>query len=39
VVDGPSLETLQVRLNGALRNLIWLKTSLLIAGELELDDL
>jgi len=34
VVDAPSLETFKVRLNGALRNLIWLKISLLTAGGL-----
>jgi len=38
VVDAPSLETLKVRLDGALNNLIKLKMSLLTAGELELDD-
>jgi len=32
VVDGPSLETFQVRLDKALSNLIKLKKSLLIAG-------
>jgi len=32
VVDAPSLETFQVRLDGALSSLIWLKMSLLIAG-------
>jgi len=35
VVDAPSLETFKVRLDGALSNLIYLKMSLLIAGELE----
>jgi len=35
VVGAPSLETFQVRLDGALSNLIELKTSLLIAGELD----
>jgi len=39
VVDAPSLETFQARLDGALRNLVWLKMSLLTAGELSLDDL
>jgi len=32
VVEAPSLETFKVRLDGALRNLIWLKMSLLTAG-------
>ena len=32
VVDAPSLETLKARLDGALSNLLWLKTSLLVAG-------
>lgn len=31
----PSLETLKVRLNGALRNLIYLKMSMLMAGRLD----
>ena len=35
VVDAPSLETFQVRLDGALSNLISLKMSLLIAGGLD----
>jgi len=35
VVDAPSLETLKVRLGGALSNLIWLKMSLLIARGLD----
>jgi len=35
VVDAPSLETFQARLDGALSNLIQLKMSLLIAGELD----
>jgi len=39
VVDAPSLETLKVRLDGALSNLIELKMSLLTAGALGLDDL
>jgi len=34
VVDAPSLETFQVRLDGALSNLIQLKMSLLTAGGL-----
>jgi len=34
VVDGPSLETFKVWLDGALSNLVWLKMSLLIAGGL-----
>ncbi|KAK4825313.1 LOW QUALITY PROTEIN: hypothetical protein QYF61_026832 [Mycteria americana] len=32
VVDAPSLETFQVRLAGALSNLLWLEMSLLVAG-------
>jgi len=32
LVDAPSLETLKVRLDGALSNLTYLKTSLLITG-------
>jgi len=32
VVDGPSLETFKVRLDGALSNLVHLKMSLLTAG-------
>ena len=35
VVDAPSLETFKVRLDRALRHLIWLKMSLLIAGGLD----
>jgi len=35
VVDAPSLETFKARLDGALSNLMWLKMSLLIAGELD----
>ena len=35
VGDAPSLETFQVRLDGALSNLIELKMSLLMAGELD----
>lgn len=38
-VDAPSLETLRVRLDGALSNLLMLKMFLLICRELELDDL
>jgi len=34
VVDAPSLETFEARLDGALSNLIWLKMSLRTAGEL-----
>ncbi|KAK4824929.1 hypothetical protein QYF61_021549 [Mycteria americana] len=34
VGDAPSLETFQVRLARALSNLLWLKMSLLVAGEL-----
>jgi len=34
VADAPSLETFKARLDGALSNLIWLKTSLLTAGGL-----
>jgi len=33
VVEASSLETLKVRLDGALSNLIWLKMSLLTAGD------
>jgi len=32
VVEAPSLETFKARLDGALSNLVWLKTSLLTAG-------
>jgi len=39
VVEAPSLETFKVRLDRALSNLIWLKMSLLTAGEVGLDDL
>jgi len=39
VVDAPFLETFQVRLDGALSNLIWLKMSLLFAQAVGLDDL
>jgi len=35
VVDAPSLETLKVRLDGALSNLTELKMSLVIAGGLD----
>jgi len=35
VVDAPSLETFKVRLDGALSDLIWLKTSLITAGGLD----
>jgi len=35
VVDAPSLEKFKVRLDRALSNLIWLKTSWLIAGRLD----
>jgi len=35
VVHGPSLETLIVRLAGALSSFVWLKMSLLIAGTLD----
>jgi len=35
VVDAPSLETFNGRLDGALSNLVWLKMSLLIAGGLD----
>jgi len=34
VVGAPSLETFQARLDGAMRNLIYWKTSLLAAGGL-----
>ena len=34
-VDAPSLETLKVRLDGALSNLIYLWVSLFTAGELD----
>jgi len=37
-VDAPSLEVLKARLDGAFGNLVWWKVSLLMAGELELDD-
>ena len=35
VIDAPSLETFQARLDGALSNLIQLKMSLLTAGGLD----
>lgn len=38
-VGAPSLETFKVRLDGALRKVILLKISLLIAGGVGLDDL
>ena len=34
LVEAPSLETFQARLDGALSNLVWLKMSLLTAGGL-----
>jgi len=34
VIDAPSPETFKVSLHGTLRNLIWLKMNLLIAGGL-----
>ena len=39
VVEAPSLEKFKARLDGALSNLIQLKTSLLTAGKVGLDDL
>jgi len=33
-VEAPSLETFKVRLDEALSNLVWLKMSLLTAGQL-----
>jgi len=39
VVDAPSLEIFNTRLDGALSNLVWWKMSLPMAGELELDGL
>ncbi|KAK4818093.1 LOW QUALITY PROTEIN: hypothetical protein QYF61_005670, partial [Mycteria americana] len=36
VLDAPSLETFQVKLDGALSNLIWLQMSLFIAGRMNL---
>jgi len=38
-VVAPSLEAVKARLDGALRNLVWWKVSLPMAGELEPDDL
>jgi len=35
VVVAPSLETIKARLDGALSNLVYLKMSLHIAGELD----
>ena len=35
MVDAPSLETFQARLDGALSNLLWVKLSLLMAGGLD----
>jgi len=35
VGEAPCLETFQVRLDGALSNLMWLKMSLLTAGRLD----
>jgi len=35
VVDALSLETFKVGLDGALRNLVWLKMSLVTAGGLD----
>jgi len=34
VVEAPSLETFQARLDGALSNLVWVEMSLLTAGGL-----
>ncbi|PKU40386.1 hypothetical protein llap_9317 [Limosa lapponica baueri] len=39
VVDAPSLETFKARLDRALTNMVQLKMSLLMAGEVGLDDL
>jgi len=39
VLDAPSLETFNIRLDRALSNLIKLKISLLIAGRVGLEDL
>ena len=36
VVDAPSLEVFEARLDGALSNLVWWKVSLPMAGGLEL---
>ena len=38
-VAAPSLAVFKARLDGALRNLVWWKMSLPVAGELEPDDL
>jgi len=38
-VAAPSLAVLKAGLNGALSNLVWRETSLLMAGGLEPDDL
>jgi len=38
-VAAPSLAVFKARLDGALRNLVWWKMSLLMAGGLESDDL
>jgi len=38
-VDAASLEVFKARLDGALSSLVWWKTSLLMQGGLELDDL
>jgi len=38
-VAAPSLAVLKARLDGALSTLVWCKTSLLMAGRLEPDDL
>jgi len=38
-LDAPLLEVFKARLDGALRNLVWWKVSLPMAGELEPDDL
>jgi len=39
VVDSPSLEIFNIRLDGALSNLILLKMSLCTAGRIGMDDL
>jgi len=38
-VAAPSLAVFKARLDGALSNLVWWKMSLIMAGELEPDDL
>jgi len=38
-VDAPFLAVFKARLDGALRNLVWWKVSLPMAGRLEPDDL